>query len=294
MERIQDIEAFLAIVERGNLSAAARHLHRSLQSISRSLASLELDIGVELITRTTHLAHPTDAGLEFYRRTKPALSEILSAKDDARANAVEPSGTIRIGAPVQLGPDHLVPALARFMEQYQKVDVELELEDRFVDIVGEGLDLAVRIGETPASDLKAKRLGMARRVVIGAPSYFAKHGRPDHPNDLVRHHCVFRSTDTKAGVWRFRVNGKAHKVRVQGRLGIQNAATSHAAVAEGMGIGWAPLWQVQRLVESGRVEVILASFEEAPVPIQIVWPMSRFLPARTRLLIDHLAEHLLF
>lgn len=292
MDRFGDVEAFLAIVERGNLSAAARHLGRSLQAVSRSLAALEKSVGVELVRRTTHKAQPTDAGYDFYRRVKPALLEIAEAKAEAGNRRAEPAGLLKIGGPELLGPSYLIPIVARFMETHPKVEVELSLSNRFVDLVQEGLDLAIRIGELPDSDLKARRVGAVRRVVFGAPSYFARHGRPHHPRELTEHQCIFRNTDRDAGAWQFQDGGKPLTVKVDGRLHLDNAAASHAAVAVGLGIGRVPLWQIQDFVDSGRVEVILKAFEQPAIPVHIIWPAARLPLAKTRLFIDFLAANL--
>lgn len=292
MDRFGDVEAFLAIVERGNLSAAARHLGRSLQAISRSLAALEKSVGVELVRRTTHKAQPTDAGYDFYRRVKPALLEIAEAKAEAGNRSAEPAGLLKISGPELLGPSYLIPIVARFMETHPKVEVELSLSNRFVDLVQEGLDLAIRIGELPDSDLKARRVGAVRRVVFGAPSYFARHGRPHHPRELTEHQCIFRNTDRDAGAWQFQDRGKPLTVKVGGRLHLDNAAASHAAVVVGLGIGRVPLWQIQDLVDSGRVEVILEAFEQPAIPVHIIWPAARLPLAKTRLFIDFLAANL--
>ncbi|MCG7506708.1 LysR family transcriptional regulator [Mesorhizobium retamae] len=292
MDRFGDVEAFLAIVERGNLSAAARHLGRSLQAVSRSLAALEKSVGVELVRRTTHKAQPTDAGYDFYRRVKPALLEIAEAKAEAGNRRAEPAGLLKIGGPELLGPRYLIPIVARFMETHPKVEVEFSLSNRFVDLVQEGLDLAIRIGELPDSDLKARRVGAMRRVVFGAPSYFVRHGRPHHPRELTEHQCIFRNTDRDAGAWQFQDGGKPLTVKVGGRLHLDNAAASHAAVAVGLGIGRVPLWQIQDLVDSGRVEVILEAFEQPAIPVHIIWPAARLPLAKTRLFIDFLAANL--
>jgi DNA-binding transcriptional LysR family regulator len=292
MDRFGDVEAFLAIVERGNLSAAARHLGRSLQAVSRSLAALEGSLGVELVHRTTHKAQPTEAGYDFYQRVKPALLEIVEARIQAGNRSAEPTGLLRIGGPELLGPSYLIPIVARFMEMHPKLEVELSLSNRFVDLAQEGLDLAIRIGELADSDLKARRLGVMRRVVFGAPSYFGKHGRPRHPRELAEHQCIFRNTDRDAGAWQFQEGGKPLSVKVGGRLHLDNAAASHAAVAIGLGIGRVPLWQIQDLVDSNTVEVILEGFEQPAIPVHIVWPAARLPLAKTRLFIDFLAANL--
>lgn len=292
MQRFEDIEAFLAVVDHGGLTAAARHLNRSLQSVSRSLAALERDIGVELVRRTTRQSIPTEAGLAFHRRAKPALQEIADARLQAASQRTEPSGLLRISAPVLFAPPYLVPAVAAFMARYPRIDVELKLSDRFVDLITENIDLAVRIGDLPDSLLKARRLGKLRRVVFGAPAYFAQHGRPQRPEDLVRHQCVVRTFDGDTDAWPFRVGGKRKTVRVSGRLRADNTAAVYAAVARGLGIGFTPLWQIRDLVDQGVVEPILVAFEPPPVPIHAVWPATRLPSAKVRLFVDFLATQL--
>ncbi|NBJ11181.1 LysR family transcriptional regulator [Microvirga arsenatis] len=292
MDRIDDLEAFLAIVDEGSLTAAGRRLGRSLQAISRSLATLERGIGVELVQRTTRLSQPTEAGRAFYHRIKPVLQELNEARLEAATRRSETSGVLRIGASVLFGPAYLVPVIARFMERHPQIRVELELSDRFVDLTDEGLDLAVRIGHLPDSSLKARRLGELRRVFFGSPEYFDKHGRPEHPQDLWRHQCVVRSTDRQDDAWPVLIDGKSGTVRVNGRFRADDAASTYAAVAQGLGIGFTPLWQIRDLVDRGVLELVLVPFEPPTVPIHAVWHGSKLTPAKTRMFIDSLAREL--
>ena len=216
MNRIEDYQAFTAIIEKRSLTAAARHLGRSLQSVSRSLAALEHEVGVELIRRTTRRSNPTDAGLAFYRRLSAALAEIEAAKLETSNRRAEATGLLRIAGSTGFTPLYIVPALPEFLAAHPGVEVELELSDRFVDIIGEGYDLAIRIGELPDSALKARRLANSRRIVFAAPSYLAKHGRPRSPEDLVRHQCIVRTATRDSNAWPFNVNGRLKTVKVAG------------------------------------------------------------------------------
>lgn len=292
MERLDDLEAFLAIVEKGGQTAAARYLGRSLQSVGRSLAALERSVGIELVQRTTRRSAPTEAGLAFYQRVKPALAEIRDARLEAAERRAEPTGLLRVGAPVLFAAAFVAPAVCDFMERHPGVEVELKASDRPVDLLAEGLDVAVRIRELADSTLRARRLGELRLVVFGAPAYFARHGRPRHPDDLARHACVVRLGDGNAEAWTFRVDGRRRTVRVSGRFRTDSTAAGHAVVARGLGIGFAPLWQIRDLVEAGRVEVVLQAFEGPGLPIHAVLPPSRILPAKSRLFVDLLAERL--
>lgn len=292
MSRIDDLEAFVCILEEGGLTAAARRLRRSLQSVSRSLIALEHDLGTTLIQRTTRRSRATEAGLAFYRRVRPALSELNEARLELINRGAEPSGLLRIGAPVQFAPIHLVPIVAAFMDRYPEVTVELKLSDRFVDLTEEGLDLAVRIGSLPDSSLKARRLGELRRVTFGAPAYFAKHGRPAHPGDLEHHQCIVRSFGGESEKWPFRIDGKPRRVSVTGRFRADSTAAIYAAVEQGLGIGFTPLWQIRGLLDRGLAELILVPFETPGIPVHAVWVPGQLMPPTTRLFIDFLAAQL--
>lgn len=296
MDRLEDFEAFIAVVEDGSLSAAARRLRRSLQAVSRSLSSLERSIGLELVHRTTRRCVPTEEGLEFYRRVQPAIAEIAEARLETANRRGEPAGTLIVGASVLFAPVFLVPAVAAFMEQYPNIHVELNLSDRFVDIVEERMDLAIRIGEMPSStDLTVRQLGELRRVVFGAPSYFERYGRPSHPDELTDHQCMLRSAAGDTDYWPFRIDGKERSVRVSGRFRADHIAAVNAAAVEGLGIAFAPLWQIGGLVKQGGVELVLTEFEAPRVPVRAVWPTTKLpLSKKTRLFIDFLANQGLF
>jgi DNA-binding transcriptional LysR family regulator len=292
MDRLEDLEAFVAIVEKGSQTAAARHLQRSLQSISRSLATLEHSVGASLVRRTTRYSKITEAGRSFYARIKPALAEINEAKLEAGDARAEPTGRLRIGAPVLFAAAHVVPAIAAFTHRHPRIGVELKVSDRLVNLFEAGLDVAIRIRDMADSGLKARRIGEMRAVAFAAPSYLERHGRPMHPDDLARHQCVLLGLDGPAGSWTFRVGGRRRIVRVQGRFRTNSTAATHEAVARGLGVGFTPLWQIRRLVDDGVVEVILEDFERAKIPIYALWPAARRTPTKTRLFVDELAAQL--
>jgi len=290
---MEDIEAFLAVIEAGSQTAAARLLGRSLQSVNRSLAALERSVGVELVRRTTRQSQATEAGLAFYRRVKPAFTEISEARLEAASRRVEPAGLLRIAAPVLFASSYVVPAVADFMTRYPRVEVELKASDRPIDLVGEGFDLAVRIRQLPDSSLKARRLGELRTVVYGAPRYFARRGRPRHPDDLARHQCLLRSTrEGETDGWRFQVGGRLRVVHVSGRFRTDSTSAVHAAAGHGLGIGYGPFWQIRDHFDRGALEIVLDDFEAPRIPIQAVLSPSARTPAKTRLFADLLAARL--
>ncbi|WP_428697346.1 LysR family transcriptional regulator [Stappia sp.] len=292
MGRIEYLEAFVAVAEFGSLTEAARQLGRSLQAVSRSLATLEADVGIELIHRTTRHSSLSEAGHAFFLRVKPALAEIQEARREVSDRRIEPAGILRIGAPVLFGPDFLVPIIATFMQDYPQVEVELHLSDSFTDLAAEGLDLVIRIADLPDSGLQGKRLGALRRVIFGAPSYFARHGRPERPEDLRRHSCIVRTVDTRPGQWTFKVDGKVRSIKVRGRFRSNTMTAIYSAVKAGLGLGYSPLWQIGHLLEKGEVRLVLEEFEPTPVPIHVLWQENRLPPAKTRALVDYLATRL--
>jgi DNA-binding transcriptional LysR family regulator len=292
MSRIEDYQAFTAIVEKPSLTAAARHLGRSLQAVSRSLGVLERDLGVELVRRTTRRSSPTDAGRAFYQRLSAALAEIDAAKVATANRRVEATGVLRIAGSTGFTPLYVVPALPEFLAAHPGVEIEMELSDRYIDLVGEGFDLAIRVGQMPDSTLRARLLANSRRVVFAAPGYLASHGRPRNPDDLTRHQCIVRTSARDGNAWPFRLNGRTRTVKVAGRFRTSGAVAANAAAAAGLGIASGPLWQVRSLLERGAVELLLTRFEPPPVPIHAVWPATRLLPARTQLFLDFLAARL--
>ncbi|MFD2053019.1 LysR family transcriptional regulator [Mesorhizobium calcicola] len=292
MSRIDDFEAFIAVIEHGSLTTAARRLNRSLQSVSRSLAALEESVGVELVHRTTRRSTPSEAGAAFFNRIKPAVDEINDARLQAINQRSEPSGILRVGAPVLFGPNVLMTVIAEYMRTYPRVEVDLQLSDGFSDLGAEGLDLAIRIGDLPDSNLKAKRLGALRRVVFGAPSYFARFGRPTHPFELSEHSCIIRTGNGRPGEWTFQIDGKSRTVKVAGAFRSNLMTSVYAAAIHGLGLGFSPLWQIRHLVDDGRVELVLTEFEPALVPIHALWQEGRSSSAKVRAFLDLLASRL--
>nr|WP_082905861.1 LysR family transcriptional regulator [Bradyrhizobium centrolobii] len=287
---LADYKTFLAIVDEGSLTSAGARLGRSLQAVSRSLARLEQDLGLELVSRTTRRLHPTPAGLDFADRIRLALTTIDAAREDLLASDRRLAGTIRIGTSSLFGPEYVTPALSDFLTRNPEVDVELVLSDEHVDLVAEKLDFAVRIGNLPDSSLRVRRLGGLNWAIFASPAYLAAYGRPEHPRELSDHACVLRASDDDR--WVFDDNRR--RIEVHGRFRSENAAVRNAAVASGLGIGLAPLWQVRRLIEQGTVEQILVGHEPPPIPLQIVWVGRRAsaLPRRVRAAMEFLVARL--
>jgi len=292
MNRLDDLEAFVAVVEQGSQTAAAHQLQRTLQSIGRSLASLEQGIGVALIKRTTRQSHPTEAGSAFYARVKPALAEIEIARSEAADLERKLSGRLCVGAPVLFARAFVAPAICDFLARFPQVEAELKASDRAADLLSEGLDVAVRVRNLPDSSLKARRLGELRLVAFASRVYLKRFGRPQHPSELSRHACVVRSVDGRHEPWRFIIGGKREACRIHGRFRSNDTQAIVEAVTRDLGIGFAPLWQIHELVQRGIVDVILPEFEPDALPVYAVFPPTRTQPAKVRRFVDLLASRL--
>ena len=292
IDRISDLQAFVAVVEQGGISAAARHLGRSIQSVSRSLASVERAVGAELVRRTTRSSHATPAGLALYRRVAGALNEIEEASAEAAGARERALGVLRVSAPPRFGPVFVVPVIAAYLEANPEVDVELKLEERYVDLVNEGQDLAVRIGPMPDSSLRTRRLATLRNVTFAAPSYLEARGRPKHPLELASHSCIVRSAARDAAAWTYTIDGELVSVAVGGPFRTNNADAVNRAALEGVGIAYAPYWHMRRMLEDGAVELVLTEFEPPETTVHAVWPATAQVPAKTRLFVEQLAASL--
>jgi DNA-binding transcriptional LysR family regulator len=292
MASLEQYEAFIETVARGSLTAAAKHLNRSLQSVSRSLAALEHELGVELVRRTTRRLQPSTAGLVLYDRLRSALKDIADARAEAKRETTRIGGLFRIGASVQFAPNFIVPTAAAFLHRFPDVEIELVLSDALADLIEDRLDVAIRIGDLGASSLRSRTIARLRRVVVAAPAYLARHGSPRTPSDLSAHLCVVRTFGPEGDAWPLVLNGHAVRTAVKGTLRCNDAAAANAAVLHGAGIGLAPLWQVRRDIDDGRLELLLPEYEPRPIAVGAVWPGSAGTPARTRLFVEMLAHRL--
>ena len=291
--KLHDYEAFIAIVEAGNLTRAAARLRRSLQSVSRSLSALETQLGVVLIRRTTRTALPTEAGLAFHRRVSAALREIALAEADLSDASGMLRGTLSIAGSAFFVSHYVVPIIRDFALQHPAVTFDLRISEEFAEPIRTGVDLMIRIGQLPPSPMKSRKIASLRRVAIASPAYVAQRGRPETPADLARHSCIIRTSAQDARAWTFRApDGTPHSVSVQGMFEADNAyVTMHAALA-GIGIAVMPFYYARRFVETGLAEVVLDDFTLAPTPAHAVWPAGSRMPSRARRFVDLLAQRL--
>ena len=291
MFSLRDLEVFVTISEAGSLTAAAEHLGRSLQAVSRSLQSLEAEVGTTLIARTTRTLRLTPAGERFRERLQDIFAELEAARAEVAEEAHQLRGKLRISASTLFGSSYVMPLVSDFLKMHPGLSATLEFQDEYLDPVKSGIDVTLRIGETPDSRLVARRLAWVRRVLFAAPSYLDRHGRPNTPADLAGHECMIRTNAMHPRLWRFQSPGQEEiAVAVKGRIEANRADAVNQAVACGMGIGLATLWQIRPLLEAGKVERLLTAYEPTPVPLNALWVSAPRLPARTRRFIDFLAE----
>lgn len=224
MLSLSDYETFVAIVEAGSLTAAARKMGRSLQSVSRALVNVEQGTGANLVRRTTRSMQLTEAGLTFYKRMKTALSDIADAHAEVVERSGEIAGSLRVGSSSLFGPAYIVPAIGAFMRRHPGATIELVLEDDFQDLLKAELALAIRIGELADSGAMANRVGVLRRVAFASPEYLLKHGRPEVPGDLMAHDCAVRTLARSPQRWTFETAGRPETIPVTARFSSGSAA----------------------------------------------------------------------
>ncbi len=291
MDKLRAMQAFVAIADAGSLTAASRALESSLPTTVRLLAALEAELGVRLVNRTTRRLSLTDAGRRYLERCREAQALIVEAEAEARAEQSQPVGKLRVTAPVLFGQRHVVRGIAAFVSRYPQVSVEVKLADRVINLVEEEVDVAVRIGRLADSSLIARDVGRMRRLTVAAPSYLARRGVPERPLQLLEHNCI-RLRPGAGRSWTFRVKGKTWTLPVKGNLSVNQVAAAAEVCAAGLGIGNFFAYQVAAHLANGALSVLLAEYEVPPRPVSLVYPAARLLPARTRLFIDFMAEHI--
>ncbi|MCJ2020354.1 LysR family transcriptional regulator [Methylobacterium sp. E-065] len=286
MDRLDELALFVAIVDAGSLSAAARRLHRSAAAATRALASLEARAGSRLVERTTRRLAPTPAGLDLAERARGLLAGYEMAVSGASGDAVR--GLLRITAPVLFGRKHVAPVVSGFLDAYPETQIELVLADRNLDLVEEGIDIALRIGQLAESRLLARRVGQVGQIVVASPNYLATRGTPRKPADLAEHDTILGVVRSGLREWRF----GASRVRLAPRLIVNEVEAALIAARAGRGIARVLSYQAAEDIAAGRLVRLLAAHEPPPVPVQLVTPSADFRPARVNAFLDFAAAAL--
>lgn len=267
MDRLDELDIFVRIVEEGSLVRAAARLRRSPPAVTRALAALEDRLGVRLVDRTTRRLAPTEAGRALYDRARSLVQDYEAATSGAREAPVR--GLLRITAPVQFGRRHIVPIVSRFLDAHAEVEVELLLNDRNIDLIEEGIDVALRIGRLADSTLAARPVGQVRRLWVASPAYLARRGTPRVPGDLAGHEAVLGTSRVTID-WAFAGRRRGAPLHMTGRLRVDDIETRLRAAREGRGIAQLLSYQVADDIAAGRLVRLLRGFEMPPLPVQLL------------------------
>ncbi|GMV45577.1 MAG: LysR family transcriptional regulator [Pseudomonadota bacterium] len=287
MDRLKQIETFVAVANRGSLPAAAPAEGGAPAVIGRRIDGLEERLGVKLLVRTTRRITLTHEGSAFLESSQRLLADLANAEASVSAGGVKASGHLRITAPAGFGRRHVAPLVPAFLAQHRDVSLSLNLSDRVVDIVNEGFDCAIRVGELPDSSLVSVRLADNRRRCVAAPEYLARAGTPHTPAELARHECLTLSSEaSQTRGWAFAVAGELTHLRPGGRLDCSDGQVLHEWCLAGLGIAWRSTWEVERDLACGRLVAVLEDYAAPPNGIYAVFPQRRLLPLRVRLWID--------
>ncbi|MGO1120466.1 LysR family transcriptional regulator [Rhodovibrionaceae bacterium A322] len=289
---LNTLKLFLAVMEQGSFAAVARQMDLAPSSVSRSIAQLEADLGMRLFQRSTRQMHPTEAGRLYHRRIAPLVEELDLAQDLSRDSSQEASGLLRVTTSTAFGQEWLLALVPAFLDQHPQVSLDLQLTDSPLDLLSEGVDLALRLGRPPQSDLICSKLMDTRYRVVASPDYLAKAPPLQQPADLRDRTCLLFTLANYRSHWHFRLAGKTMEVPVAGRLHISNALSLLRAARQGLGPALLADWLTRTDLETGRLvdlfpghEVSAGDFETA---VWLLYPSRRYLPLKVRLFIDHL------
>lgn len=290
MDPLDGVAAFARVVDSGSFSAAAQRLKISKSAVSAHVQRLEERLGVRLLNRTTRRLSVTEAGAAYYRHCARILAEAEAAEQAASALQREPRGTLRISAPDSFGWMHVAPAVPDFLQRYPGLSIDVTLSPRHVNLVEEGLDLAIRIGVLEDSPLIVRKLAPSRHVLCAAPAYLREHGTPRKPADLARHNCLCVSLMSWGDEWRFAGKGGEVRIPVNGNFRSNGAEMLRAAALDGVGIAILPSWAVAEPLRAGLLRRVLADWEPPASTIYAVYPGNRLMSAKVRAFVDHLAR----
>ncbi len=292
MDRFSQMAVFQAVAEEEGFSAAARRLKMSPPAVTRAVAGLEDRLGVRLLERTTRHVRATEAGLRYLEDARKILAEVETAEEAAAGINAEPRGHLRITAPVMFGRLYVMPSITRFLDSYPEVTIDAVFLDRVVNLMEEGIDIGVRIGELQDSSYRALKVGQVRQVLVASPAYLKKYGIPRTPEELKQHRLIASSAGDFSEAWRFHHKSGDSSVRVKPRLRVATNDSAIAATESGFGICRVVSYQAAEHLQNGKLKIVLSDYEKPPIPVHIVHREGRGSAARVRSFIDALAASL--
>lgn len=288
MDQFKQISTFVEVAARGSLSAAARAEGIAPAMIGRRLDALETRLGVKLLQRTTRKIALTDEGSAFLEHCQRILADLDNAESSVSERSATASGHLAISAPAGFGRQHVAPLMPSFLSEHREVTLTLNLNDRVVDLIGEGIDVAIRIADLTDSSLIGVKLADNKRVVVAAPSYINRYGIPVSLDDLGKHNCLAMSSEGSQRGWTFRQNGRNVTLKVTGNMVCNDGAVLHDWALSGKGLAWRSMWEVGNEIESGRLVTVLDDFSAPGNDIYAVFAQRRHLPLRIRTFVDFL------
>jgi DNA-binding transcriptional LysR family regulator len=286
VDRLTAMAAFVRCVERNSFSAVAREMRITQPTVSKLIASLEDSLGGKLFIRSARGLVLTPEGRRFYDQSRTIVDAVHEAETSFSAGREGIAGALRMASSVSFGRTLLMPRMASFLQRYPLLRVDLQLDDRFVNLIEDGVDVAFRIGALRSDDLIARRVGSAHRVTVAAPDYLRRRGEPRHPHDLVQHNCILYTGLASRNEWPYLHDGSPVPVRVSGSFQSNSSEAIRAAVLAGIGIALAPLWLVGHDIRAGDVVVILADYRPEPLPIHALSPANRRSSAKVKACVD--------
>lgn len=292
MDKLVAMTTFVQIVDSGSLTAAAEVLDTSLPTVVRTLANLEASLETRLLTRTTRKFTLTEEGLGYLKRCRDILSDIEDAELELNSLQSQPSGKLSITASVMFGSQRLAPLINQFILNNKRINVDLLLLDRNVNLVEEGIDVAIRIGELEDSTLVAKKVGTVRRVICATPKLLNTLAAISHPNDLSKLPCILFSGLSHGAHWQFNQKGRVLSVAVKGPLSCNNIDTAFEAVMSSMGLGMFLSYQVEKQIASGELQVVLPAYEFPAAPVSVIYSHAKLMSTRVRAFVDWISKEL--
>jgi DNA-binding transcriptional LysR family regulator len=289
MSELDDIRAFVEVADAGGFGRAAKRLGVSKSIVSRRIARLETDLGTRLLSRTTRGISPTETGTDFKVRAERILADLGEARDAVAHHSGEAVGVLRISLPLAFGLRHVTPLFAELLDRHPRLEIEASYSDRFVDLVGERLDAAIRIGELKDSTLVARRFGRGAAVIVASPAYLARHGRPAVPADIVGRECLIYSGSAGRD-WQFQVGRRRVVIRPEGRFKADNGDAILQAAKLGLGIAALPTFMASDDIRAGQLVPLLTEYPMPEYGLYVVRPPGAHLPGKVRVLIDILVE----
>jgi DNA-binding transcriptional LysR family regulator len=290
MDRIDAMQAFVAVADLRGFAPAARKLGQSPSGVTRLIAALEERLGARLLQRTTRSVTLTDAGSRYLERARRILSDVEEAEAAAEGERTRPSGRLVVSAPVGFGRLHVSPVMSAYLKRYPDVVSELRLSDRLINLVEDGVDLAVRIAHLPDSTLVARQVGQMRRIVVASPAYLREQGEPKRPQAIASHQTIQFGATTASPEWHFVEDGSEVHIPCTPRFSTNSADAAIQYAEQGGGLTRVLAYQAAEAIKAGRLKIVLTKFEMPPLPIHLVYPTSRLLSAKVRTFIDLVVE----